>query len=105
MLLFKRFSAECTPDRSAMTLMLNWREQDSDWLPRYVESQVQARGWKLLPRSWWTRRWSHLRELPLTRRLQRFPVAVMAAAMDALIFIAAIRDVRLGRAFRYRGWR
>src|SRR5262249_46286487 len=58
MLLFERFSAECAPDRSAMTLMLNWTQQDSNWLPHYIESQVQVRGWRLLPRPWWTRRWS-----------------------------------------------
>jgi Glycosyl transferase family 2 len=105
MLLFERFSAETTPDRSAMTLMKDWEEQNPEWLPRYIESQVRERGWRLLPRSWWVRRWSHLRKLPLARRLRRFPVAAMAAAMDMLIFIAAIRAVRRGRAFRYWSWR
>jgi glycosyltransferase involved in cell wall biosynthesis len=105
MLLFERFSAECTPDRNAMALIRKWQQHDRDWLPRYIESQVQTRGWGLLPRPWWTRRWSGLRKLPLGRRLLRVPVAVIATAMDALIFIAAIRDVRRGRAFRYWGRR
>lgn len=105
MLLFERFWAECAPDRSAMTLMKYWLEQDPEWLPRYVHGQAQERGWRLLPRPWWTRRWSRLRKLPLGRRLRHFPVAVMAAAMDMLIFIAAISDVRRGRATRYWGRR
>jgi glycosyltransferase involved in cell wall biosynthesis len=103
MLLFERFWAECAPDRSAMTLMNDWQDRDPEWLQRYVESQVQERGWRLLPRHWWTRRWSRLGKPPAAGRLRRFLVAIIATAMDALIFIAAIRDVRHGRAFRY--WR
>ena len=103
MLLFERFGAECSPDRSAMTLMNDWQDQDPEWLQRYVENQVQERGWLLLPRQWWTRRWSGLGKLPSVRGLWRFPVALIATVMDTLIFIAAIRDVRDGRAFRY--WR
>ena len=105
MLLFERFWLECTPSCNAMTLMSRWNQQDQHWLPRYVESQAKARGWRLLPRSWWTRRWSRFGELPLALRLRRLPVAVLAAALDALIFIAAIRNVRRGRAFRNRSWR
>ncbi len=101
MLLFEHFAAECAPDRNAMTLMNYWQEHDPKWLPRYIETQVQERGWRLLPRSWWTRRWSRWRQLPLSRRLRRFPVAVIATAMDTLIFIAAIRNVHCGSAFRY----
>jgi len=105
MLLFERFSKEASPNRSAMTLMKDWEEQNPEWLPCYIASQVQERGWRLLPRSWWVRRWSHLRKLPLARGLLRFPVAAIAAAMDMLIFIAAIRAVRHGRVFRYWSWR
>ena len=103
MLLFERFAMECAADRSAMTLMKQWQEQDPEWLPRYVQHRVQERGWRLLPRAWWIRRWSRLRLLPLGQRLRQLPVAVIASTMDVLIFIAAIRDVRLGRAFRYWG--
>jgi len=103
MLLFERFWKECTADRSAMTLMKYWQEQDAEWLPRYVRRQVQERGWRLLPRAWWTRRWSRLRLLPLRDRLRRLPVAAIAATMDILVFLAAIRDVQVGRAFRYWG--
>jgi glycosyltransferase involved in cell wall biosynthesis len=105
MILFERFWSECTSDCSAMSLMAKWYLQDQHWLPRYVESQVKVKGWRLLPRSWWTRRWAHLRELPLGQRLRRLPAAAMATALDTLIFIAAIRDVRRGRAFRDLSWR
>jgi glycosyltransferase involved in cell wall biosynthesis len=103
MLLYERFWKECNIDRSAMKLMEDWQEKDPDWLPRYIQLQVQERGWRLLPRHWWTRRWSRLRRLPFRRRLQWLPVAAIATAMDMLVFIAAIRDVRGGRAFRYWG--
>jgi hypothetical protein len=103
MLLFDRFWKECAINRSAMTLMKNWDESDPEWLPRYVKTQVHERGWRLLPRNWWTRRWSNLRPFPRRQRLRRLPVAAIATMMDVLIFIAAIRDVRLGRAFRYWG--
>ena len=105
MLLFQRFAVECAPDCSAMTLMQKWEQENSNWLPRYIESQVQTRGWRLLPRTWWTRRWSRLKDLPWRRRLRRSPVAVMATVMDIPIFLAAIRDVRCGRVFRYWGRR
>jgi len=103
MLLYERFWKECSEDRSAMKLMMHWQEQDAEWLPRYIRNQVHERGWRLLPRSWWIRRWEQLRKHSLRRGLLRLPVAAIATAMDALVFLAAIRDVRQGRAFRYWG--
>ncbi len=103
MLLFERFWRECAGGCSAMALMRQWQEDDPDWLPRYIQRQADERGWSLLPRQWWTRRWSRWRQLPLGRRLRRLPVAAMAATIDISIFIAAIRDVRCGRALRYWG--
>jgi glycosyltransferase involved in cell wall biosynthesis len=103
MLLFERFWAECTPNRSATALMKEWHERDPDWLPRFIQAIVRERGWHLLPRHWWKRRWPRLRNLPVQLKLRRFPAAAIASAVDALIFILAIRDVRRGRAFRYWG--
>lgn len=103
MLLFKRFSAESGPDRSAMSLMQSWQTENPDWLKQYIRRQVKERGWGLLPKSWWTRRWSRLSMLPLRRRLERAPIFLLAAVMDMLVFVAAIRDVRRGRAFGYWG--
>ena len=102
-LLFERFWAEASSDRSAMTLMHEWQMQDSQWLARYIQSQVKARGWQLLPKGNWTRRWSRLKGQPIPNILRRLPVAAIATAVDAVIFIAAIIDVRRGRAFRYWG--
>ena len=101
-LLFERFWAEATPVRSAMTLMSGWAEQDPRWLVHYVESQVRSRGaWRILPLKYWTRRFSRLKGLSVRRVVQQFPIAALAAIMDAFIFAAAIRDVRRGRAFGY----
>lgn len=102
-LLFERFWAEASPNHSAMALMQDWEAHDSQWLPHYVQSQVKARGWHLLPKGCWTRRWSRLRGRPLWRLIFQLPVAAIATTVDAMIFIAAIRDVRRGRAFRYWG--
>jgi hypothetical protein len=103
MLLFERFWRECAADRTAMALMRQWQEEDPEWLPRYIQRQVGEKGWGLLPRHWWTRRWTRWRQLPLRLRLRRLPVTLIAASIDILIFIAAIRDVRGGRALRYWG--
>ena len=103
MLLFRRFSAESEPDQDAMSLMQRWQEENPNWLQQYIQLQVQAKGWRLLPISWWTRRWSRLTRLPLGRKLRRAPIALVASAMDMLVFIAAIRDVHRGRAFGYWG--
>lgn len=103
MLLFERFLKECAADRTAMMQMKKWQEQDPEWLPQYIQRQVQEKGWHLLPRSWWTRRWSRLYPLPIGHKLRRIPAAVIATGMDMLVFITAIRDVRCGRAFRYWG--
>lgn len=102
-LLFERFWAEARTDRSAMTLMREWQMQDAQWLFHYIQSQVKARKWDLLPRGNWTRRWSRLRGQPFSIILRRLPVAAIATIIDAAIFVAAIRDVRRGRAFRYWG--
>ena len=101
MMLYRHFSALVTPGRSAMTLMRDWQARDSEWLPRYIESQVKKRGWHLLPGFWWTRRWSRLDGLPLRRRLSRLPVAIIATAVDIIIFFIAIKRVRRGSAFQY----
>jgi len=103
MLLYERFWRECAPDRSAMELIARWQKESADWLPRYIQTEVQKRGWRLLPSYWWTRRWSHLRPLSWSKKLKRLPIAAMATAMDMFVFITAIRDVRKGRAFRYWG--
>jgi hypothetical protein len=103
MLLFERFSAECSADRSAMALMKQWQDNDPEWLPTFVSQQVKERGWLLLPRDWWTRRWARLRSLSFGRRLRLLPVAAIAAFADMFVFVAAIKDVRAGRALRYWG--
>jgi len=102
-LLFERFWAEADTERSAMTLMNEWHSHDSQWLPHYIQSQVKVRGWYLLPKEAWTRRWSRLRGRPVWSIILRFPVTAIAAIIDAVIFVAAIRDVCRGRAFRYWG--
>jgi hypothetical protein len=103
MLLFRRFSEESEPDQNAMSLMQRWQKENPNWLRQYIQLQVRERGWRLLPKSWWKRRWSRWTSLPLRRKLQRAPIALVAAAVDMLVFIAAIRDVRRGRAFGYWG--
>jgi hypothetical protein len=103
MLLYERFWRECSADHSAMELMQRWQEDDVEWLPRYIRDQVRERGWRLLPRDWWTRRWGRLRGLTIGRKLRQLPVSALAALADLAIFIAAIRDVQKGRAFRYWG--
>jgi glycosyltransferase involved in cell wall biosynthesis len=103
MLLFERFWVECTPNRSAMTLMKEWHEHDPDWLPRFVQATAKKRGWNLLPRHWWTRRWSRLQNLPAGQRLRKIPVAILASAVDVLIFITAIINIHRGGAFSYWG--
>ena len=102
-LLFERFWAEASTDRSAMTLMREWQMQDARWVLHYIQSQVKARKWDLLPRGNWTRRWSRLKGQPISIILRRLPVAAIATVIDAAIFVAAIRDVRCGRAFGYWG--
>jgi glycosyltransferase involved in cell wall biosynthesis len=101
-LLFERFWAECTTHRSAMTLMRIWKEENPQWLRLYIQSQAERRGWRLLPRPWWTRRLSRLRGLPISQRIRRFPVAVVATVVDIFIFIAAIRNVRRGQFGEWR---
>jgi glycosyltransferase involved in cell wall biosynthesis len=103
MLLFERFSAQAVSGQSAMTLMERWDAEDVDWLPRYIESEVRRRGWALLPREYWVRRWARLKGLPARSAVLRAPAAAIAAMVDAMVFIAAIRDVRRGRAYRYWG--
>jgi hypothetical protein len=102
MFLFERFAAECKVGQNAMTLMKDWREKDSQWLRRYTQLQVQKRGWRLLPYSWWTRRWSQLRGLPLARKVWRLPVVLAATAVDTWVFLVSIRNVRGGR---FGNWR
>jgi glycosyltransferase involved in cell wall biosynthesis len=101
-LLFERFWAECTTNRSAMALMRIWEEENPQWLRAYVQERVKRRGWRLLPRQWWTRRFARLRGLSIGHRVRRVPVAVLATAVDVLIFIAAIRNVRRGQ---FGNWR
>lgn len=103
MLLFRRFGAEARAGCDAMDLMRTWSERDPEWLPNYVEAEVRALGWRLLPSHWWTRRWTRLLRIPYPRRFFRLPVAVIAAIFDAVIFVSAIRQVHLGRGYRY--WR
>ena len=103
MLLFARLHAEACPDRDAGKLIEEWSQRDPDWLPKYVAEQVQLRGFRLVPSSWWTRRWARLASLTLPRRLVRVPMAAAASIADAIVFLAAIHDVRAGKGFRY--WR
>ena len=103
MLLFGLLQAEARPGRDAGKLIKEWSQRDPDWLPKYVIAQVQLRGFHLVPSSWWTRRWARLASLPLSRRLARAPVATAASIADAIVFLAAMQDVRAGRGFRY--WR
>jgi glycosyltransferase involved in cell wall biosynthesis len=103
MMLFQRFGAEARPDRGAVELMREWRERDPEWLPHYIDEQALERGWSLLPREWWTRRWTGLRRLKTSRWLLRMPNALVAAAFDAVVFLSAIHQVRGGRGYRY--WR
>ncbi|WP_426442340.1 glycosyltransferase family 2 protein [Bradyrhizobium genosp. P] len=103
MILFERFWKEASSGLSAMTLMEMWTRLDSEWLPKYIAEQVHQRGWRLLPASWWGRRWLRLKGLSFAGKLRLLPVSALASLADAAVFVAAIRDVRKGRAFRYWG--
>ncbi len=103
MLLFERFSEECKLNRSAMELMQIWEKENPNWLSEFVKHEVEERGWWLLPRSWWTRRWSRLRRMSFAQKLGRTPGAALASALDAIVFVTAIRYVRDGRALGYWG--
>jgi Glycosyl transferase family 2 len=102
-MLFERFWSEARPGLSAMQLMECWLTLDPQWLEHYIRSQVKERGWRLLPKDIWTRRLSRLRGLPIEAKLRKLPIAAVASIVDAVIFTAAICDVRRGRAFRYWG--
>jgi hypothetical protein len=103
MLLFERFSEECRLDQDAMGLMRIWESENPGWLKDFVKHKVEERGWRLLPRSWWTRRWSRLGRLPFAQKMVRAPGAALAWVLDAAVFITAIGYVRTGRAFGYWG--
>jgi glycosyltransferase involved in cell wall biosynthesis len=103
MLLFKRFSAEANASRNAMDLMKYWEAQNPNWIREYVRAQVSERGWRILPRHWWLRRFIRLQNLSPPQKLRRLPVAVLASAADVIIFIGAIRDVHRGNIYRYWG--
>jgi len=103
MMLFERFTSADNADADAGRLMDDWREKDPTWLASFVREEIAARGWNLLPRDWWTRRWTRLRGLSLFRKLKKLPAACAASALDLIVFVAAMRDVRSGRAFNYWG--
>jgi glycosyltransferase involved in cell wall biosynthesis len=103
MLLFERFSRECKPDRNAMGLMQDWENENPSWLKELIMREVKERGWRLLPRSWWTRRWSRLERMSVPQKLARTPGVALAWALDTAVFVTAIRYVRDGSAFAYWG--
>ena len=103
MLLFERFSEECKRDRSAMALMQIWETEDPGWLRVFVKHKAKERGWQLLPSSWWTRRWSRLGRMSVAQMLGRAPAVALASALDAIVFLTAIRYVQTGKALGYWG--
>jgi glycosyltransferase involved in cell wall biosynthesis len=103
MLLFERFSEECKLDRSAMGLMRVWEAENPGWLKEFVKRKVEERGWRLLPRSWWTRRWTRLGRMSFAQKLGRTPWVALAWSLDAAVFVTAISYVRDGSAFGYWG--
>jgi glycosyltransferase involved in cell wall biosynthesis len=103
MLLFERFSGECKLDRSAMVLMQVWEAENPAWLRVFVKHEAEKRGWGVLPRSWWTRRWSRLGRVSFLQILGRAPAVALASVLDAAVFFTAIRYVRNGKALGYWG--
>ena len=103
MMLFERFWSETRPDLSAMQLMAQWLADDPHWLRNYVSAQVRMRGWRLLPRAMWTRRFAHLSGLPIWAKLRKLPIATAASIVDAIIFAAAICVCAPRQGFRILG--
>ena len=103
MVLFARFGREARPGRSAGDLMAEWSLARRAVVAQAIDAEVRSRGLDLLPGDWWTRRWARLRQHPWRRRIARVPGFAAAALFDAVVFLAAIREVKSGRGFGYRG--
>jgi hypothetical protein len=96
MSLFRLFSANCSGNLTAMRLMDAKQAQNVNWLKEYVQQEVKIRGWRLLPKDWWVRRWSRLKRLSVGKKLLQSPITLAAAGMDAVVFVAAIWNLRRG---------
>jgi hypothetical protein len=103
MLLFTRFGSHSSPERGANELMREWRRADPEWLPRYIHAHARSKTLRLLPASWWMRRWHRWGRLSLGRKLARLPMTTAAWTFDLLVFAVAIYDVKRGRGYRYWG--
>lgn len=90
------FLRERAGERDAGAVIRDENARDPDWFGALVRRRVaEAGAWAMYPGAFGTR-WRRLRGLPPADRLRRFPAALAAAAMDAVVLVAANRTLRRG---------
>jgi glycosyltransferase involved in cell wall biosynthesis len=85
----------------AGTFIKQMNERDPLWLKHLLQNIVAQTGWWLIPTAWLWRRFENLKYHSWQQAILRFPVAVMALLVDAIVFFQANRDMRRGHHIGY----
>ncbi|NCJ06758.1 glycosyltransferase [Synechococcales cyanobacterium C] len=90
-----------TPDCDAGTLICHNNHSNPQWLHHLIQAAVQERGWWLIPRAFWFRRFGVLRHYSWRNRCLRFPLVLVAFCVDWWVFWQANRELHRQGGLNY----
>lgn len=90
---FLRFATD-PQGPGAGVLIRNCVERDPEWYGKYIQNEIQNRGWWKLPRGMLFRRFANFRKLSFPNNLATLPLALLAFVFDLPVFWIANRHLK-----------
>ena len=92
-LIFADLSSICNFGQDAGSLIRLRNEEDPFWVDRLIQANAAQKGWWIIPRELFLRRFQSLRRMSLPKTLLLLPVSVLAFAVDLLVCIQVNADL------------
>src|SRR5437667_7063285 len=101
--LFGHLWANSTANRDAGAFVRQQNLEDSEWLRRLIEREMQRKGWWIIPRAILMRRLHLIPRRPALRFLRRLLLVGLVFPIDLMLCLQVNRDVRRGGGLSYWG--
>lgn len=101
--LYSYLWANCNKHQDAGLLIKHNNEKNSLWLRQLIEQAKEEKGWWLIPKGFYFRRFRNLQNYSLMKAIFKFPFAVIAFFVDLLVFLIANREIHKTSGLGYWG--
>lgn len=96
-LIYQDLRSQVNFQQDLPSLIKQRNEEDSAWLSKLLQKQIQQQGWWLIPRFFFSRRFSSLSNKTLSKAILFFPLALIAFFLDLWLSLQANLQLHQGK--------